>query len=215
MRKPRNKPQRWPRNARPARGRRVTVRDVLLNYAGGTLRGLGGLGDAGGILTPAQIRYYAQNAGFSGSDLDTAVAIAMAESSGNSRIYNPETAAAGGTPQGQGSYGLWQIYLKEHPEFAGQDLYDPQINANAAYSVYSRAGGFTAWTTFNSGAYQKYLGTSAPAPSVITIDPATGNPVSPIAEPPPPSSSPVSSSQILILTASAIAAYLAAELFFD
>jgi len=111
------------------------------------------------ILTPAQISYYAQRAGFTGQDLVTAVAIALAESSGNPNTYNPETAA--GTPQGQGSYGLWQIYLTAHPEYAGVNLYDPQTNANAAFAIYSAAGGFSPWSTYNSGEYQAYLIPSA------------------------------------------------------
>jgi Lysozyme like domain len=97
---------------------------------------------------------YAQNAGFQGDDLDTAVSIALAESSGNPNAYNPETAA--GTPQGQGSYGLWQIYLKAHPEYSGQNLYDPQTNANAAFALYQQSGGFSPWSTYQSGAYAQY-----------------------------------------------------------
>jgi Lysozyme like domain len=117
------------------------------------------------ILTPAQIAYYAQTAGFDGDDLNIAVAIALAESSGNPNVYNPETAAAGGTPAGQGSYGLWQIYLKDHPEYAGDNLYDPQTNANDAYELYSEAGGFSPWATYNSGAYQAYMGAAVAAPA--------------------------------------------------
>lgn len=102
----------------------------------------------------------AANAGFAGEDLQTAVAVALAESHGDPNAYNPETAA--GTPQGQGSYGLWQIYLKVHPEFAGQNLYDSQTNANAAFSVYSKAGdSFEPWSTFKSGAYTAYLDEAA------------------------------------------------------
>jgi len=107
----------------------------------------------GGNLGYADIFPLAINAGFSGQDADTATAIALAESSGNPNAYNPETAAH--TPQGLGSYGLWQVYLKAHPEFTGVNLYDPQLNANAAYSVYCAAGGaFTPWSTYNSGAWK-------------------------------------------------------------
>lgn len=109
-----------------------------------------------GNLTASQIATYAANAGFTGQDLITAVAIALAESSGNPNAYNPETAA--NTPSGQGSYGLWQIYLNMHPEFAGQNLYDPQTNANAAFQVYIEAGGtFTPWSTYSGGAYLAQL----------------------------------------------------------
>jgi hypothetical protein len=107
-------------------------------------------------LSPSDIAAVAQSAGFSGSDLITAVAVALAESGGNPNAYNAETAA--GAPQGLGSYGLWQIYLNAHPEFAGDNLYDPAANANAAYSIYSASGGsFRAWSTFKNGAYQAFL----------------------------------------------------------
>lgn len=110
----------------------------------------------GMTLTLQQVAYYARSAGFSGADLATAIAVAMAESGGNTRAYNPETAA--NTPEGHGSYGLWQIYLKAHPEFAGQDLYDPQINANAAFSVYRAAGyQFRPWSAFKNNTYMAFL----------------------------------------------------------
>lgn len=131
---------------------------------------LGDLQDAA-----AQLQQFAANAGFSGPDLATAVAIALAESSGISTKYNAETAARGGTPQGKGSYGLWQIYLKKHPEFVGWDLFDPQTNANAAYSIYSRRGGFSDWATYNDGTFAKYLSAVPPAP--LTIDASTGTPI--------------------------------------
>lgn len=101
-----------------------------------------GLGSLMGNLSAQDIAGYASNAGWNGSDLTMAVAIALAESSGR-------PGAVGDVPIG-GSVGLWQIYTKMHPEFAGQDLTDPQTNANAAYQIYQRAGGFTPWTTYNN-----------------------------------------------------------------
>jgi Lysozyme like domain len=127
-----------------------------------------GLGDT---VPGATLADLAANAGFTGSDIAVAAAIAQAESGGNSQSYNPELAAKGGTPQGKGSFGLWQIYLRDHPEFAGWNLYDPQTNANAAYAVYQAARSFSPWTTFRSGAYQRYL-TLPSAP--LTIDASTG-----------------------------------------
>ena len=132
------------------------------------------------ILSAAQIAQLASNAGFQGSDLATAVAIALAESNGDTQAYNPETAA--GVAPGQGSYGLWQIFLAMHPEFAGENLYDPQTNANAAFTVYDAAGGFAPWATFTSGKYQSYLpAASAGAASLnapLTLDAASGQPIS-------------------------------------
>lgn len=105
-------------------------------------------------LSKDELVTLAQNAGF--DDPNTAAAIALAESSGNPRAYNPEKAA--GTLPGHGSYGLWQIYLTAHPEDAMGDLYDPQTNAAAAFKLYQDAGQkFTPWSTFNNGAYREHL----------------------------------------------------------
>src|SRR5258708_5515621 len=99
-------------------------------------------------FTPKSISEYAANAGFSGFALVEAVAIAYAESSGD-----PNAVGDNGT-----SYGLWQIHYTVHPEFDPSQLFDPQYNANAAFSIYEAAGNsFSPWTTFNSGAYTKYL----------------------------------------------------------
>lgn len=117
--------------------------EVYVNVSG-TLQGQGT-----NFQSPVAIYRYATAAGFSGTDAVTATAIALAESSGDANAYNPELLA--GTATGQGSVGLWQIYQAAHPEFAGQDLTDPQTNANAAYSVYSAAGNsFSPWTTFKA-----------------------------------------------------------------
>jgi hypothetical protein len=113
-----------------------------------------------GNLSAAQIAQYASNAGWSGSDLATAVAIALAESGGNPQAYNPETAA--GAPVNKGSYGLWQIYLNAHPEYAGDNLYDPQTNANDAYEIWQNAG-FSAWSTYKGGQYETFLASAQSA----------------------------------------------------
>ena len=103
------------------------------------------------LLIP-QLVALASGAGFQGDDLVTAVAVALAESGGNPQAYNPEKRA--GAAQGYGSFGLWQIYRSAHPEFEGQNLFDPQTNAAAAFSVYRGAGNsFHPWSTFKSGAY--------------------------------------------------------------
>lgn len=110
----------------------------------------------GANLSPAQIAVYAQQAGFTGQDLISAVAIAIAESSGNPKANGDTNLTPGG------SVGLWQINLAAHPEFAGLDLTDPQTNANAAYSVYMAAGySFYPWSTYKSGAYARYVGDAA------------------------------------------------------
>lgn len=104
-------------------------------------------------LTADQIAVLASNAGFTGDDLQTAISIALAESGGN-------PGARGDLNLGV-SVGLWQINVKAHPEFAGQDLTDPQTNANAAYSVYQAAGySFRPWSTFKGGQYEAFSNTA-------------------------------------------------------
>jgi hypothetical protein len=137
-------------------------------------------------LAIPQLIGLASGAGFSGTDLATAVAIALAESGGDPTAYNPERAA--GAAAGHGSYGLWQIYTTAHPEFAGENLTDPQTNANAAFSVYAGAGNsFHPWSTFKSGAYLAYVDAVnqalPPAPAVTgdttVADASTTDPTAP------------------------------------
>ena len=105
-----------------------------------------------GADAPWTIAGVASNAGFSGTDLAIAVAVAYAESSGN-----PDAVGDNGD-----SIGLWQINLPNHPEYQGVNLNDPQTNANAAFDIYSAAGNsFSPWTTFKTGAYTQYLPESA------------------------------------------------------
>jgi hypothetical protein len=101
-------------------------------------------------LTPIQIAQLAYNAGFRGNALNTAVAVAIAESGGNPYAYNPEKQV--NTPDGHGSRGLWQIYGFVHPKYDGEHAFDPKVNAQGAYEIYKQSGGkFTAWSTYNLG----------------------------------------------------------------
>lgn len=129
---------------------------LLVLIFGAAAAGLGGLVMATGKLSKSALLSLAQGAGFPPGDDNTAAAIALAESSGDAHAYNPESAA--GNPQGQGSFGLWQINLHAHPEFFTWPLYDPATNARAAFSVYEAAGNsFHPWSTFTSGAYQSFV----------------------------------------------------------
>lgn len=78
---------------------------------------------------------------------------------------------------GEDSRGLWQVNLAAHPEFAGQDLFDPLVNARAAVRVREVRGDFTAWTTFT---------TPASHPAYLDFLPAgTVQPVRPLGTPGP------------------------------
>lgn len=112
------------------------------------------------------IATYARNAGFSGDDLVTAVAIAYAESSGDPKAEGDWMVNGKLVPKGtQGaeatSYGLFQIHWTVHRDSyvaEPSELFDPQRNANYAFLLYTRAGqSFTDWSTFNGGRYTAYL----------------------------------------------------------
>ncbi len=79
------------------------------------------------LVSPVTIARAAHGAGFRGGDLTRMVAIALAESSGNAEAVNPRS----------GALGLWQILPSAHPWITGQNWRDPNVNAAAAYRVYS------------------------------------------------------------------------------
>ena len=106
-----------------------------------------GTGKSGNGMNAQQIADYAVNAGFGGSNLVIAIAVALAESGGN-----PQAVGDGGT-----SYGLWQIHWTVHPEFDKAQLFDPLYNANAAFAIFSSKGNFSDWSTYNSGTYQQFV----------------------------------------------------------
>lgn len=125
-----------------------------------------GLSDLHGLAadTLAQI---AAGAGFSGSALPIAVAIALAESGGN-----PNAHCLNCLGVREDSRGLWQINVNAHPEYAGANLYDPSTNGAAAYAVSSGGSNFRPWSTYKSGAYRSFL-------QSVSVAPVSPAPVSP------------------------------------
>lgn len=121
-------------------------------------------------ISSAQVRMYAQSAGFSGSLLDTMTAIAMAESSNRTDVVNPI-----------GCVGLWQInqpvQVKDHPTWTVAYLQNPLNNAMAAKTIYTSQG-LSAWETYTNGAYKKYL-TSSSSGSSNAADASYTNYVTP------------------------------------
>lgn len=108
-------------------------------------------------LTQDSLQQLAAQAGFQGSDIQTAAAIAQAESSGNPGAVGDLNITPGG------SIGLWQVNLAAHPNFTAGQLVDPLTNAQAAYAIYKAAGyKFTPWTTFKTGAFAQYLPGASP-----------------------------------------------------
>lgn len=104
-------------------------------------------------LTDEELAGWAKGAGFPDDQIATAVAVALAESSG--RI----DAIGGPNFNGSFDYGPWQINSKAHPEkFQKWPQWWSVMNAQMAHAVWSEAGGrWTPWAAFNSGAYRLHL----------------------------------------------------------
>jgi hypothetical protein len=106
-----------------------------------------------GIDLCAQVAYAA---GFRGSPLVTAVAVAMAESSCNPSAVGSNGPTAG-CPSGSLDRGLWQINSCYHADVNDTCAYNAQCNANAAYSISGGGSNWQPWSTYNNGAYTSYL----------------------------------------------------------
>jgi hypothetical protein len=117
-------------------------------------------------LTPAQIAGVAQQAGFSGNDLTTAVAVALAESGGNPNATHSNT-------NGSIDYGLWQINSVHSSLLQSGTWSTPSDNARMAYSVW-QGSGWKAWTTYTSGAYLTNMGRAALASGSPDLSASTG-----------------------------------------
>lgn len=117
--------------------------------------------------TSEQIASYARAAGCPESAIPTAVAIARAESSGNpgARLVTKR----------EDSRGLWQINTYAHPQYANVNLYDPMINAQAMVDVSGGCQNWRPWSTFTSGAFQKFLAAIGLEPTAPSDDPASSS----------------------------------------
>ena len=107
------------------------------------------------------LRALLASAGFHGQGLDTAVAVAMAESGGHPTSHNTNA----GT--GDNSYGLFQINMlgslgparmQQYHLSSYNDLFDPTVNARVAYQLSQGGTNWTPWTTYTRGTYKQYLG---------------------------------------------------------
>lgn len=116
-------------------------------------------------LTDQQLATLAEGAGFNLGQMPTMVAIALAESGGNPDAKHLNS-------NGTWDWGLWQI--NDVNKIPG-NLLDPGTNARAAKTIFDRQG-FKAWSTYNSGAYTRYLGRGNTA-TISVPPPAAGGTV--------------------------------------
>lgn len=126
-------------------------------------------------LSEAQVTAYALGAGFQGAALQTAVAVARAESTWIPDNINPSSGASG----------LWQILPSAHPEFVVGRLTDPAYNANAAWKVSAGGTNWQPWVTYTNGAYLAFMAGGVKADTSATGATAQPGPRSTYRAPPP------------------------------
>jgi hypothetical protein len=104
-------------------------------------------------LSPAQIAAYAYAAGFRGTGLRNAVAVALAESGGR-------TTAVGVNSDRYRSRdrGLWQINDHWHPEVSDAAAFNPATAAAAAYRISGSGRNWSAWSTWHNGSAAAQFG---------------------------------------------------------
>lgn len=126
------------------------------------------------VISDAAIAGFAKTAGLSGQAVAVAVAVALAESGGNTQDHNvipPDN-----------SYGLWQINMLGDmgPERraryglrSNEDLYDPAINARVMAGISNVGRDWSAWTTYTRGTYRLYLNRGNAVAGTATLQPNT------------------------------------------
>ncbi len=132
------------------------------------------------ILSAGAIADVAFSAGFRGEALANAIAIALAESKGDSGARGDINLTTGG----EVSVGLWQINWR--PAYASdparnrQANTDPATAARNAYTISRGGTSFRAWSTYNDGKYRAFLTQATGAASGVN---ARGGALTPAASP--------------------------------
>lgn len=129
------------------------------------------------LLPIADVVRYAQQAGFRGDALVTAVAIAKAESSFQTNAHGDISLM---TAVWGPSVGLWQIRSLKAESNTGKTrdavaLVDPAFNARSAYAISGGGVNFTPWSVFKDGSYKQHVDVARTAAGVA----ATGSTTAP------------------------------------
>lgn len=110
-------------------------------------------------LSDAQIAEAARKAGFTGSGLVTAIAVALAESGGNSDAVGDVGLVDG---KWGPSVGLWQVRSLHDQRGTGgpRDEFanvDPDHNAVAAFQISGGGVNFAPWSAYKNGRYLAHI----------------------------------------------------------
>jgi hypothetical protein len=126
------------------------------------------------ILKPEQIALVASEVGFTGENLVIAVAIALAESNGNALAHGDLKLSP------YGSYGLWQINSRAHPDLIGlpankSNWFDPWFNASFAFKI-SGGVNWKPWSVFIHESYKSKMVEAQTGVKSWVLDPSEVTP---------------------------------------
>jgi hypothetical protein len=107
-------------------------------------------------LSDLDIAKAAVAAGFRGTSVATAVAVALAESGGDPTQRNTNT-------DGSIDRGLWQINNKAHPDVTDAEADNPATAAKAAYKISQGGRSWRPWVAYTNGSYKRYANRAAKA----------------------------------------------------
>lgn len=127
------------------------------------------------MLTDAQIAQHAYAAGFRGDALNTAIAVALAESRGDADALGDIGLQ---TRKWGPSVGLWQIRslndgygtAREQQQRDQTANTDPATNARNAYAISNQGTDWGAWTTYTSNRHQGFLDRARAASAAVPAD---------------------------------------------
>jgi hypothetical protein len=103
------------------------------------------------------------NNGAYGGDLQTAVAVCVAESGGQPSVYYCETTGHDGQyppvtcPGGSYDRGLWQLNSKYQPGVSDACAFRGRCNADHSYRISGDGTDFAPWAAYTDGGYLAYL----------------------------------------------------------
>lgn len=120
-------------------------------------------------LSAAQIAAVAAGAGFHGTGLRNAVAVALAESGGRTNAVGVNSDRYRSRDRG-----LWQINDHWHPEVSDAAAFDPARAAAAAYRISAGGSNWSAWSTWKNGSAQAQFGRAQLAIGKAGTAPAAG-----------------------------------------
>lgn len=124
------------------------IRKTIVEKYGPTFFAALNSGDVPTFMSGGQVAKVARGAGFKGSSLVTALAVARGESGWNEGAVNRSNS------DGSIDRGLWQI----NSIHGSKSTLDPAANARAAFSISKAGRDWSPWVVFQKGLHRRHIG---------------------------------------------------------